>query len=268
MAIQEQFVLSKESNGDVKLTQNSVNPFFSFNSGAIVNTLVLKEGNVGIGTNAPGAKLEIVNNLTGHGQYINQSGVLAFGKHALYVYSNAAQTNSTLAEIVQNNTSSDQRALQITNEGSGRGLTVDNNGNGTSCQIENAGTGQGLVISQDGVLATGKNGLYIYSGAAQVNAHLFRIINTNNSTTYDSILFDNDGTGTNLHIIQDGNLASSKYALYIDNNGTPVDGSGRALRFDGCTISSTKSPETDAEAGFLAVNIDGTQRAIPFYALS
>lgn len=41
------------------LTQNSVNVFTSEGSGAIVNTLYLKAGNVGIGTTTPGSKLEI-----------------------------------------------------------------------------------------------------------------------------------------------------------------------------------------------------------------
>lgn len=44
---------------DFTLTQNSVVPFTSVNSGAIVNTLVLKTGLVGIGTTAPTALLHL-----------------------------------------------------------------------------------------------------------------------------------------------------------------------------------------------------------------
>jgi len=42
---------------DFTLTQNGVIPFTSINAGAIVNTLYLKEGNVGLGTIAPNGQL-------------------------------------------------------------------------------------------------------------------------------------------------------------------------------------------------------------------
>ncbi|PIR28196.1 hypothetical protein COV39_00340, partial [Candidatus Berkelbacteria bacterium CG11_big_fil_rev_8_21_14_0_20_40_23] len=44
---------------DFTLTQNSVVPFTSVNTGAVVNTLYLKAGKVGIGTTGPGYKLEV-----------------------------------------------------------------------------------------------------------------------------------------------------------------------------------------------------------------
>ena len=44
---------------DFTLTQNSVVPFTSVEAGAVANTLVLKEGNVGIGTTNPSARLEV-----------------------------------------------------------------------------------------------------------------------------------------------------------------------------------------------------------------
>ncbi len=44
---------------DFTLTQNSVTPFVSVDTGAVANTLYLKTGNVGIGTTAPGAKLNV-----------------------------------------------------------------------------------------------------------------------------------------------------------------------------------------------------------------
>jgi len=485
MAIQEQYVLSKDANGDVKLTQNSVVPFTSINAGAVVNTVYLKEGNVGIGTNAPGGKLEILNSLTGHGLYIQQNGVLAASKYSLYVCSNAVQVNSHLVYFKQDNASSTSRVLEIDNDGTGiacyihqdnasstnsalymdnygtghgcyihqygvlasgksalyitgvaqttnslvtiyqiasstrtaldiinagtgAGIDINQLGNGTALEINNDYTGHGIYLHQDGVLAASKYSLYVCSNAVQVNSPLVYIHQDNASSTqsamrilndgtnnygleiqqnspanagYAGLLIDmiggsnsfglyvrqtvtaqatsrplayivtnksqtnadsallkisnggaastepcieiqnaglgcaieanqsgvlnggqyslyiysnaiqinsalvyfnqnnasstanlsyirNAGTGHGQYILQVGNLASGKYALYIDNNGTPVDGAGRALRFDGCTISSTKNPETDAEAGFLAVNIDGTQYAMPFYALS
>ena len=41
------------------LTQNAVTPFTSIEAGAVANTLVLKEGNVGVGASPEGARLEV-----------------------------------------------------------------------------------------------------------------------------------------------------------------------------------------------------------------
>jgi hypothetical protein len=44
---------------DFTMTQNSVIPFTSVNAGAVVNTLVLKAGSVGVGTATPGSALDV-----------------------------------------------------------------------------------------------------------------------------------------------------------------------------------------------------------------
>lgn len=54
---------------DFTITQNSVVPFTSVNSGAVVNTLYLKAGNVGIGTTNPISTLQI-NGMTSTKDYI------------------------------------------------------------------------------------------------------------------------------------------------------------------------------------------------------
>ena len=47
------------ASSDFTLTQNSINPLVSISSGAVANTLYLKEGKTGLGTNNPANKLHI-----------------------------------------------------------------------------------------------------------------------------------------------------------------------------------------------------------------
>jgi len=173
--------------------------------------------------------------------YIHQDGALAGANNALLVYSNAIQISGTLFKVQDANASSTH--------------TVSN--------IINAGTGNNLRISQDGVLAVSKYALDVQSNNIQVNSALVRFLQEHASATANVFEIDNDGTGHGLYIQQDGNLASGKYALYINNNGTPADGAGRAIRLDGCTVSGT-----GAILGYIGVNIDGTQRAVPYYAIA
>ncbi|MEI8327633.1 MAG: hypothetical protein WCG02_00660 [Candidatus Taylorbacteria bacterium] len=51
----------KTTTGDIILTQNSVTPFTSVGTGAVANTLYLKQGNVGIGTTGPSGSLDVRN---------------------------------------------------------------------------------------------------------------------------------------------------------------------------------------------------------------
>ena len=291
MAIQEQYILSKDPNtGTVLLPQVNNNTAF-----------------------------EIDNDGTGHGLYLHQDGVLASGKYGLYVYSNAVQVNSTLCFIQQVNASSTALVAEISNSGTGHNLQIAQIGvlatnkhglyvyssgalvnansalayikitNASSTvpvlEIDNDGAGHGLYIHQDGVLASSKNGLNVTSNVAQVNSHLvfFELSNASSSKRVlcvqnagsDECLYllntgtgvaqeiNNDGTNHALYIHQDGNLASGKYGLYIDNNGTPVDGTGRCIRLDGCTVSGT-----GAILGYIGINVDGTQRAVPYYAIA
>jgi len=244
--------------------------------------------------------VEIDNDGTGHGLYLHQDGVLAANKYGLYVYSNAVQVNSPLVYVYNDNASSTKETLFFKNDGSGNTLRINqvgvlgasqhglyvysnavqdtsqlfrvyqNNSSATYDMAEfyNSGQGTNVNIYQGTDLAVSSYALYVRSNVAQTNSPLVYFYQDHVDTTSDLLKLSNDGSGNALIIKQDGNLASGKYALYIDNNGTPVDGAGRCIRLDGCTISSTKNPETDAEAGFIAVNIDGTQYAVPYYALS
>ena len=220
------------------------------NASSTANVVYIKNDGTGNGLTLSqignGIAQEINNDGTNHGLYIHQDGVLAAAKNALYVYSNAVQVNSELLKIRQNNYSS----------------------TAVMSRFDNLGTGTTVEIVSAGVLAAGKVNCWIYSNAIQTNSPLLLVQQDNASSTADVAEIDNDGTGHGLYLHQDGNLATGKYALYVDNNGTPIDGAGRAIRLDGCTVSSTKDPTTDAPDGFIGINIDGVQKAVPYYALS
>jgi hypothetical protein len=64
----------------------------------------------------------LTNSSTQIGLYINQSGVLAASKYGQYIYSNAAQVNSSLWRVQMNNASSTAAVGQIYNAGSGNFL--------------------------------------------------------------------------------------------------------------------------------------------------
>lgn len=194
-----------------------------------VTSTVADTGNVIAGTftqsdttNNPIA-VQIENDGTNHGLYIQQDGVLAAGDYALYIYSNAAQTNSDLVYITQDNASSNQDCLVINNDGTGNGLYVVQDGNGATahaaCYVLNNGTGHGYYLNQDGVLDTNKFGLYVYSNTAQTSGNLVRIVNDNASSTLATVVIDNDGSNAGVYIQQDGNSATYG-ALYVENNGT------------------------------------------------
>ena len=273
MAIQEQYILSKNpSTGTVLLPQTSNNTAF-----------------------------EIDNDGTNHGFYLHQDGVLVASKYGLYVYSNAVQVNSPLALFLLDNASSTQPVLEIDNDGMGHTLYIHQDrarsssryllclndsvaqsnissailridnvaGSVHNCiEIGNDSSGMGISLTQQATNAVNKWTLAVGSSATQTNSALCWFAHDNASTTTPVVEIKNSGTGHGEYIHQEGNLASGKYILYLDNNGTPADGAGRCIRLDGCTISSSKNPESDAEAGFIGINVDGTQYAIPFYALS
>jgi len=353
-------VVAVDGSDNVSINQNSVAVFQSVAASAVVNTLVLKEGKVGIGTDNPDGRLNIVNALSDkHGVYIKIDVALASGKRGLFALSDVEQTDGdaqlAMFQLTHANSLSD--VVRISGGGRGRCLNILVGGvldsgryafdlsssaiqNNDSLlarivqdhvsstagvvEIYNDGSGTNLLLTQNGVLAANRYALYIYSNAIQINSYLVNIRNNNSSSTANMARFDNVGTGTVveivsagviksgtltaacliysnapqvnnpllyvmqdsslatadntlleadgignlLHLKQNGNLASGKYILYLDNNGTPVDGSGRCIRFDGCTVSSTKDPTTDAPDGFLGMTIDGGQKAVPYYALS
>lgn len=145
----------------------------------------------------------ITNNAANDALYINQVGVLDANKAAVYIYSNAAQTNAygSLLYVFNDNASTDQRNIYV----------------------EQDGTGGGIYIKQNGVLSAARQALYVYTDAIQINEALVRFFSDNASSTTGVLELENDGTGTNLYVQQDGVLAATKYALHVYSNAAQVN---------------------------------------------
>ena len=212
------------------------------NDGTGIGLTIIQNGNASYG-------VYFQFNNTYFGQYIDQVGILGTDYHALYVYSNAAQTNGNteLVKIKQDNASSTYGALTTINDGTGIGVLIIQNGNGTAVEIDNDGTNHGLYIHQDGVLAVNQRGLFVYSNTAQTNSNTCMIWaeQHNASTNREVVVIENYGTGvalfieqygngiaqeinndgTNhaLYIHQDGVLAANKYGLYVYSNSAQVN---------------------------------------------
>src|SRR6185369_13457549 len=91
-------ITSLTPGADFTLTQNSVAPFTSVESGAVANTLYLKTGNVGVGTTAPNAPLEVFGTSdTASSLQIKRSGVS--GNSAVLGFRIASAEGVDMAQI-------------------------------------------------------------------------------------------------------------------------------------------------------------------------
>ena len=216
-------VLAIDGSDNLVLTQNSVVSFKSENTGAIVNTLYLKTGKVGIGVATPNALLHLFksagslqnvgdeNSLLqlGSNTYDNTWGgqfefrerrfsSVGSGGHALALYGKTAANSNLAADtflmIIQADgnvgigtvTPTSKLHVQVANTINKQALLIeqlDTTNNPTCAEINNDGTNHGLYIHQDGVLAASKYGLYVYSSTAQVNSSLVTFVQDNASST-------------------------------------------------------------------------------------
>ena len=198
------------------------------------NLNILSSGNVGIGTTAPGAKLEVKQDSAEYGIFVDQNAnypalyvdsestsygaVYSVGKYpgyflqdisggqGLYVQRNIAEAGSEpLVEILDDHTSGTQTALYVKQDGSGIGIEVDGAGTGYSAIFNNGNVGIG----------TGAPGTKLHVNGTGDSAGGLRISNSNENVGFfftddaaDSVFkISYSGSGTNdIQIQDDGDI--------------------------------------------------------------
>jgi hypothetical protein len=101
--------------------------------------------------------------------------------------------------------------LVITTPSGGNAVSLavtqnDTTNNPDAVDMTNAGTSNGQKITQSGVLAANKYGLFVDSSAAQINAPLIRLRQNSASSTQATLQLDNAGSGAALDIKTGGAL--------------------------------------------------------------
>lgn len=253
------------------------------------NTLsVDQNGNVGTDVATDGAV------------HIENTGNTGIG---LGVYTNIGATaDAPLVSIKANNAAFDQNAVTLVNEGVGIGQFIDQNGNGVGLKIDSEATTTtkyGLEI----YMSAGAIGFFCRQDGDYANAYIYHLgtgagvnltlegkgtgtnLFVNQDNTGIGIEVDHDDTGTNpsVKIDRDGNNAARIFGLEITVDNAGVGNLVGGIDFSGMsdteplfklpsatpdTDLSTKSPETDAEAGWFPVLVGTTTYAVPIYALS
>ena len=232
-------------------------------------------GKIGIGTNTPGASLDVVSLSNSAAVNASTSGSASAG---IFSISNAANTSNAL----QANTNGSGSAISGSNSGSGNAgyFNISNAGSsGTGIQVTTAGTGNALNANANsgtainavstGAVATelifnngSGDGLQIFSTTGRgINA-------TNTSNIVSAAQFYNDGTSNSLFATKNstttaGNVArfennstlNTADAMYVKNLGT-----GAAIHaISGPTVEGSSNAALWLESG----HIKSTQLTAP-----
>lgn len=105
-------------------------------------------------------------------------------------------------------------------------------------KVENANTDHGLYVKQDGALASGKHGLYVYSNGEQDAATLAYIHLDNSSSDYHAAEIVNDGTRSGLIIAQNGALATSNAGLIVTSGAEQLLGAAVSMQHNSVTTTT------------------------------
>jgi len=258
-------------------------PFFYGNPGSFASivselTTTLTVNNATTNTlldlnqTAAATVIDLDNDSTGLGIFINQDGVLGASKYALYVYSNTAQVTSPLVHMKLDHASSSTNVLTITNDGTGYGLQILQNGTQYAQRVDQAANERGIIIFS---AATTKPGLDIQgtgvftgtgSSGAFNNSQLTNasatgdLINLLHAGTGIVMRIDHNNSGQNIFIDQDVNDANSCYGLVVDiqNAGAGLE---YAFRFNGSEIVAAAVGGSQDQK--IRISIAGTDYFIP-----
>lgn len=165
----------------------------------------------------------------------------------------------------------DKLHINVADNDNKQGLTIDMldvTNNPIAMEINNDGTSHGLYLHQDGVLAAGVNyGLFVQSTVAQTNGTLLAYFLSDHSSSTDGVVrMENDGTGSLLHLQQNGVLAASTNALKVYSNAAHSNSNSSLVNIHQDNGSATQTAlviTNDGSAGCLWAN----QTANSSYAL-
>ena len=150
----------------------------------------------------------LTNATTGTGLSIYQSVGLAGSakigyNYAFYVYSDVAQTNSSLVQLTLSHSDTSEFALQIDQYGDegGGGIKINQINTGDGILLQNTGAWSGIVIYQQAELNASHYGLFVHSNIAQTNAPLVYFHQQNASSTQNLMHIANAGQGVGLRIV-------------------------------------------------------------------
>lgn len=142
------------------LTQNSVVPFTSIESGAVANTLVLKSGNVGIGTASPDKMLHIssntlISNSTTQAQIYVKNAKADGGGHASVVLDKGSNSSSAAFGFLAAGASKWDAGII---DGNNFIIRDTANGNKFVFALEQAAPANSIFVKSTGLVGIGTNG--------------------------------------------------------------------------------------------------------------
>ena len=213
---------------DFTITQNSVAPFTSINSGAVANTLYLKTGNVGVGSTSPGKTLDVTGTLgvSGHVtvETVTSTGATGTGKFVFDtsptisaptisghpVIEGVTSTGATGTNKFVFDTSPTISAPTISGHPVIEGVT----------STGATGTGK-FVFDTSPTFTTSATAPLIYGGSSAGSSLSLQSTSTTGITDFIRFLVGNSGGTEAMRIIDSGNIGigSTAPAEKLDING-------------------------------------------------